>query len=58
MLLRMSNVVEKGSECEVVDQFGRGCDAVKSGRDCEAVGQIEGRESEAACRAGLGLARI
>lgn len=41
------------AQCTYCDPFfhlrqaERGCDAVESGRDCEAVGQAVGRESEA-----------
>lgn len=58
ILLGMSDDNKSGIECKVEDQAGRRYDAVKRCRDCEAVGRASGRESAAAGRAALGLARI
>lgn len=44
----MSDDVKRESECEVVPQTRRGCDAVERGRDREVVGRIGGRDSEVA----------
>lgn len=52
--MRTSNAVERGRECEVAGQAGRGCDVVEWGWDCEAVGRAEGWEFEDTGRARWG----
>lgn len=47
---------KRGSECEVVGQGGRECDAVE--KDCEVLGRAGGRKSVAASRDMLGLASM
>lgn len=49
-------MVSKGGVSEVVGHAGRGSDAMKRGKGCEAVGPTGGREIEASGRARLGHA--
>lgn len=43
---------------EVVGQSEEECDTMVRGRGCETVGRAEGKESEAAGRGEMGLARM
>lgn len=54
----MSDGVERGSELDVADLPGQGCDAMERVRVFEAVSRAGGRKNEAAGQFGLGLARI
>lgn len=38
----MSNVIKRRSECDVVGQTGKGCDAMERRRDCEDVDRVRG----------------
>lgn len=53
-----SDGVKRGSEWEVLNLPGQGCDAMERERGSKAVSRAGGRKNEAAGQFGLGLSRI